>query len=135
MLEKLFHEKIGVAQKIDQFVLPSEFTYEKMHEYGIPYEKLNHIPTFFNLKYLDPSVNYDNNGEPFALYIGRIEKTKGLMSLISAFQGLPLKLKIIGFSSDGYEDELKNFLGVKQGTSCYGSNGNIEFLGKKHLKR
>lgn len=131
MLEKLFHDKIGVARKIDQFVLPSEFTYEKMHEYGIPYEKLNHIPTFFNLKDLYPSVNYDNNGEPFVLYIGRIEKPKGLMTLVTAFLGLPYKLKIIGFSSEGYEDELKEFLGVKKGTSFYGSNGNIEFLGKK----
>lgn len=133
MMAKWMHDVMKVHKRIDQFVVPSEFTYEKLHEYGIPYEKLNHIPTFFNLKERDPQVEY----KPFVLFVGRIEKQKGLMTLVKAFEELPYELKIIGFSNDGYEDELKKYLGRPIGDpnieeSCtYGKKGNIHFLGKK----
>jgi len=134
MVAKWVHDMMGITKKIDQFIVPSEFTYEKLHEYGIPYEKLNHIPTFFNLKERDPKVEY----RPFVLFVGRIEKQKGLMTLVKAFEKLPYELKIIGFSNDGYEDELKKYLGrpingdLNVEESCtYGKNGNIHFLGKK----
>lgn len=134
MMAKWTHDVMKVHKRIDQFIVPSEFTYEKLHEYGIPYEKLNHIPTFFNLKERDPQVEY----KPFVLFVGRIEKQKGLMTLVKAFEELPYELKIIGFSNDGYEDELKKYLGrpikgdLNIEESCtYGKNGNIHFLGKK----
>ena len=111
------HDIMKVHKRINAFVVPSEFTYEKLHEYGIPYEKLNHIPTFFNIKEVNPQVKYD----PYVLYVGRLEKQKGLMTLIKAFRNSDFNLKIIGFSNDGYEEELKNHaIGCK----------NIEFLGK-----
>lgn len=134
MMAKWMHDVMKVHKRIDQFIVPSEFTYEKLHEYGIPYEKLNHIPTFFNLKEKDPKVEY----KPYVLFVGRIEKQKGLMTLVKAFGDLPYELKIIGFSNDGYEDELKKYLGrpikgdLNIEESCtYGKNGNIHFLGKK----
>lgn len=137
MMAKWLHDVMKVHKRIDAFVVPSEFTYEKLHEYGIPYEKLNHIPTFFNLKEVNPQVSYDNNGKPYVLFVGRIEKQKGLMTLVKAFENLPYDLKIIGFSNDGYEDELKNYLARPfgnpndEGSCVYGKNGNIHFLGKK----
>lgn len=137
MMAKWLHDIMKVHKRIDAFVVPSEFTYEKLHEYGIPYEKLNHIPTFFNLKEKNPKVSYDNNGKPYVLYVGRIEKQKGLMTLVKAFEELPYELNIIGFSNDGYEEELKNYLGRPLGDTniedccTYGRNGNIHFLGKK----
>lgn len=122
MMAKWLHDVMKVHQRIDAFVVPSEFTYEKLHEYGIPYEKLNHIPTFFNLKEVNPQVTY----EPFVLYVGRLEKQKGLMTLIRAFKDAPYQLKIIGFSNDGYEEELK---------ACAGESKNIEFLGKMNFEQ
>lgn len=119
MMAKLFHDVVGVTKKIDAFVVPSEFTLEKLNEYGIPKEKLHHIPTFFNLKEEDPNVEY----HPFFLFVGRIERQKGLMTLIKAFEDTEYKLKIIGFSNDGYEDELKQYL--------QGKRHHIEFLGRK----
>ena len=115
---KLLHDVMGVTKKINAFVVPSMFTLSKLCEYGIPQEKLNHIPTFFNHKDSDPQVEY----QPFALFVGRIEKYKGMMTLLDSFINSPNKLKIIGFSNDGYEDELKAYLKNKQ--------HNIEFLGK-----
>lgn len=118
MMAKCLHDMMGVTRKIDAFVVPSEFTVEKLREYGIPSNKLHHIPTFFNLKEIDPLVEY----KPFVLFVGRIEKQKGLMTLVKTFEGLSYHLKIIGFSNDGYIDELTKEL--------EGKEHNIEFLGK-----
>ena len=122
MTAKWFHDVIHVTKKIDAFVVPSSFTLKKLEEYGIPKEKLNHIPTFFNLKEIDPEVEY----KPFVLFVGRIEKQKGLMTLVKAFENTEYNLKIIGFSNDGYDDKLKNYL--------KGKKHNIEFLGRKKFE-
>lgn len=137
MMAKWMHDVMKVHRRIDAFVVPSEFTLDKLNEYGIPMEKLNHIPTFFNLKEVNPDVEY----KPFVLFVGRIEKQKGLMTLVKAFEELPYELRIIGFSNDGYEDELKRYLGrpingdlnVEESTA-YGKNGNIHFLGRKSFE-
>lgn len=137
MLAKWFHDVIKVHKDIDAFVVPSEFTLKKLSEYGISQSKLNHVPTFFNLKESNPNVDY----KPFVLYVGRIEKQKGLMTLVKAFEELPYDLKIIGFSNDGYEDDLKNYLGKPKMddskstlSDAYGKNGNIFFLGRKNFE-
>lgn len=122
MMAKWLHDTMKVHKHINAFVVPSEFTREKLHEYGIPYEKLNLIPTFFNLKENNPQVTY----EPYVLFIGRLEKAKGLMALVEAFKDLPYMLKIIGFSNDGYEEKLKAY--------SHGSK-NIEFLGKMDFEQ
>lgn len=122
MAAKWLHDVMKVTKKINAFVVPSSFTLEKLKEYGIPENKLFHIPTFFNLKEDNPIVEY----KPFILFVGRIEKQKGLMTLIKAFENTDYNLKIIGFSNDGYEDELKNYLKDKK--------HNIEFLGRKSFE-
>ena len=60
------------------------------------------------------------------MFVGRIEKQKGLMTLIKTFEGTGYNLKIIGFSNDGYEDTLKDYLKGKQ--------HHIEFLGRKSFE-
>lgn len=122
MAAKWLHDLMGITKKINAFVVPSSFTLEKLHEYGIPSKKLYHIPTFFNLKEDNPIVEY----KPFILFVGRIEKQKGLMTLIKAFENSDYTLKIIGFSNDGYENELKDYLKNKM--------HNIEFLGRKQFE-
>ena len=137
MMAKWMHDIMKVHRRLDAFVVPSEFTLGRLHEYGIPMEKLNHIPTFFNLKEVNPEVEY----KPFVLFVGRIEKQKGLMSLVKAFETIPYELKIIGFSNDGFEDELKQYLGRPingdlnvEETTAYGKNGNVHFLGRKKFE-
>lgn len=122
MAAKWLHDMMGITKRVNAFVVPSTFTLGKFVEYGVPTEKLFHIPTFFNLKESNPSVDY----KPFVLFIGRIEKQKGLLTLIKAFVGSDYELKIIGFSNDGYEDELKEYL--------EGKLHHIEFLGKKSFE-
>lgn len=48
------------------------------------------------------------------------------MTLVKAFESTNYALKIIGFSNDGYEDEIKTYLA--------GKSHRIEFLGKKNFE-
>jgi glycosyltransferase involved in cell wall biosynthesis len=116
-----FQQTLKIREKIQVFVVPSMFTIEKLKAYGLPSSKIVHIPTFFNFRSIPeaPEISY----EPFALYVGRIEPEKGLLTLIKAFESTGFNLKIIGFSTSGFDDELKNYLKNK--------NENIEFLGRK----
>jgi glycosyltransferase involved in cell wall biosynthesis len=113
-----YHALLGITKKIDAFVVPASFTLNKLRQYGVQGEKLHHIPTFFNLKKEPETIEY----KPFFLYVGRISKEKGLMTLIKAFVDTSYQLKIIGFSSDDYEGYLKNYLQDKKHA--------IEFLGR-----
>ncbi|MDE7385932.1 MAG: glycosyltransferase family 4 protein [Muribaculaceae bacterium] len=116
---KALHDAMGVTRRVDAFVVPSSFTMSKLNEYGIDATRLNHIPTFFNLRPYDASaISY----EPFFLYVGRVERQKGLQTLVDAVKGTRHRLKIIGFSNDGYDLELKK--------SLTEAGGNIEFLGR-----
>jgi glycosyltransferase involved in cell wall biosynthesis len=115
---------IGIEKKISAYVVPSKFTISKLMQYGFPANKLYHIPTFFNFQQLEPNSNI--SFEQFALYIGRIEEEKGLMTLVKAFVNTNYSLKIIGSSSTGYESILKQYLADKQHS--------IEFLGKMEFK-
>jgi len=121
-MTKKFHELLKVIKKIDAFVVPASFTLNKLIQYGIPPAKLYHIPTFYNLKDADIEIKY----EPFMLFVGRIEKHKGLMTLIKAFENTDYQLKIIGFSNSGYENELKAYLS--------NNHTNITFLGRKETQ-
>lgn len=123
MSAKLLHDKMNITRKIDDFIVPSTFTLEKLKQYGVADSKLHHIPTFFNQKEISPEVVYGD----YALYVGRIERQKGLMTLIKSFVGTENKLKIIGFSNDGYEEELKLYLSDKK--------HNIEFLGRMEFEK
>lgn len=121
-LAKRFHDRLKITELVDRFIVPSSFTVSKLRQYGIPKEKLNHIPTFFNLKEQKNEITY----QPFFLFIGRLEKQKGLKVLIDAFIDTPYNLKIIGFSSSGYDKELQDYLKDKK--------HNIEFLGRKSFE-
>jgi glycosyltransferase involved in cell wall biosynthesis len=112
---------LRLTKKIDAFVVPSKFTIGKLKQYGFPDEKLFHIPTFFNFQSVKKGV--DIVAEPFALFIGRVEEEKGLMTLVKAFENTGYNLKIVGFSSSGFDMELKKYLENK--------THNIEFLGLK----
>ncbi|MGZ8559054.1 MAG: glycosyltransferase family 4 protein [Chitinophagaceae bacterium] len=112
---------LGLTKKISAFVVPSKFTISKLQQYGFPAEKLFHIPTFFNFQTL--KGKQDISYEPFALFVGRVEEEKGLMTLLKAFENTNYALKIIGNSSSGYDKVLKKYLENK--------NHNIEFLGLK----
>lgn len=115
-----FEKTVDIKKKTEAFIVPSKFTLKKLQEYGFPDDKLINIPTFFNSNLLDDKMQVSYS--PFALYVGRIEAEKGILSLVKTFKNLPYKLKIIGFSNTNYVEELRNYMGDE----CR----NIEFLGQ-----
>lgn len=121
---KMLHDRLGVTDRIDAFVVPSSFTLGKLAQYGIPAEKLHHIPTFYNGVHPEGT---DISYEPYFLYIGRIAEQKGMWTLIKSFAKSGLPLKIIGTSADGLENQLKKYLA--------GHNHRIEFLGFMPFER
>jgi glycosyltransferase involved in cell wall biosynthesis len=114
---------LKIRNKIDAFIIPSEFTISKYREYGVKKDKIYHIPTFFNSFSIDSEQKTYND---FFLYVGRIDHEKGLLTLIKAFEDTNYKLTIIGFSTNGYDLVLQDYL--------KGKNHNIEFAGKLDFK-
>jgi glycosyltransferase involved in cell wall biosynthesis len=74
------------------FICPSKFSMNIHLEAGIPEEKLVHVPNFIKLK------NFEPNYEPgdYILFVGRLSKEKGVLTLLKAVKGLDIELKIVG---------------------------------------
>lgn len=120
-----FHQLLGITNKIDAFIIPSEFTLTKLLSSGIPERKLVHIPTFYKAIKSSCSESPISYGD-FALFVGRIEEEKGIMTMVKAFEGTDMSLKIIGFSSNDYLEKIHKYLSGKQ--------HRIEFLGRQSFE-
>ncbi len=93
--ESYISKALGDVRHIDLFLSVSEFHRNIMLKSGIPSTKLEVLHNFVDTdKYKTEHINLD-----YFLYFGRIEKLKGIETLISAFKGSPHKLKIIGDGS------------------------------------
>ena len=113
-------QKVRVKKKIDKFIFPSKFTLSKFVEAGFQKNKLEYLPTLFNSNLINRKLPIEY--EKFALYIGRTDPDKGLMTMLNAFINTDYSLKIIGFSNGDYHNSLIEY--------TKGKNHNIEFLGK-----
>ena len=89
-------------KNVDIFIAPSIFLKNKMIEFGFDSRKISILPYFIETD--DYAVSSENRG--YFVYLGRLEKTKGVDILLNAIQksGIAKKyeLKIIG---DGTEKE------------------------------
>ena len=107
-----------MLKHVDAFISPSRFTMKKHLEAGLQIPIL-HIPYFLS----EPAA--EDSGEsphsrPYFLFVGRLEKIKGVQNLIPLFQKHPeYELLIAGEGT--YEPELKT---MAKGIA------NIRFLGK-----
>ena len=123
-----FEAKVNSSDRYEKcvnlYISPSIFLRNKFIEYGYDQKKILHIPNFMELDQFNPYYDFEN----YLLFIGRLEREKGLVTLIKGFakrsDGKSLKLKIAGAGS--MEEELKamvqhmklsniEFMGFKQG--------------------
>jgi glycosyltransferase involved in cell wall biosynthesis len=110
-------------QHVDGFISPSRFTKNKHHEFGLNIP-ITHIPYFLpKLKkhaHEPQSESKSVHNRPYFLFVGRLEKIKGLQYLIPTFKRYDnYDLLIAG---DGtYGNELKRLAEGSQ---------NIKFLGR-----
>jgi len=102
--ESYFNHWRRVYDKIDLFISPSNFLKEKMVQFGFKEERIKVLPNFLNLtKYQDKVVSLK---EDFYLYVGRLEKQKGIKELVDFFNQRTETLKIIGTGE--LEQDLKS---------------------------
>lgn len=92
-------------EQVDTFIAKSEFSRNKHHEFGFP-KDMEVIPYFLP----DEAEEFTDSGRPYDrpyfLFVGRLEKIKGLDDVIPAFASYKdADLLIIGTGE--YEDELR----------------------------
>jgi glycosyltransferase involved in cell wall biosynthesis len=95
---------------VDCFISPSRFTLKKHLDMGLKIP-IKHIPYFLPTpsETIEKDQEKKNNDRPYFLFVGRLEKIKGLQNVIPVFkEKLNYDLLIAG---DGeYEEKLKKLL-------------------------
>jgi glycosyltransferase involved in cell wall biosynthesis len=105
---------------VDLFIAKSRFSKEKHAEFGFARD-MQVIPYFLPAAAAAPAPSERPQTRPFFLFVGRLEKIKGLQDIIPRFAGEgPADLVIIGAGE--YEAELKA-LGA--------AHSRVKFLGRK----
>lgn len=107
--ESWHHLKKTVIRYSDMFLATSQFVKGKFVEAGFPADKIVVHPNFLDFAPL-PCTTPPGN---YAVYVGRLSKEKGLLTLLKAFLHLPqLPLKILG--EGPLEKELNQFVSDHQ---------------------
>ncbi len=92
----------GSVNKIDHFIAVSNFQRKKLIELGLPENKISTVHNFIDTSKLEPNTS---PGEYF-LYFGRLERYKGIFTLIEAASPLTdTPLLIVGDGTDRLEIE------------------------------
>lgn len=88
---------LGSVSKVDHFIAVSDFQRNKLIELGVPQAKITTVHNFIDLSYIPPSYEV---GEYF-LFFGRLERYKGIFTLIEAASALTdTPLLIVGDGTD-----------------------------------
>lgn len=86
-LSILYHKKLEMTEKIDDYVCTNRFMADVMKRYGYEKRKLHVIPTFFKeddeIRSWDKS-NKVNSKQINFLFIGNIDESKGIYDLLEA---------------------------------------------------
>jgi glycosyltransferase involved in cell wall biosynthesis len=108
-------------QHLDRLLLPSRFALERHRADGIDVP-MQVLPSFVPIPREDATPRA---GAPYFLFVGRLEKLKGLQDLLPVLRDFPeARLRIAGAGT--YEHELRR---LAQGLT------NVEFLGQVHPNR
>ena len=109
-LPEFIHRRLNtISKSTTLFLASSQFVKKKFVEAGFPGEKITVHPNFLDFEPLDSVVSPGN----YAIFVGRLSKEKGLLTLLKAFKGLPeIPLKILG--EGPMEAELIEFVRLHQ---------------------
>ncbi|MFW9879128.1 MAG: glycosyltransferase, partial [Candidatus Thorarchaeota archaeon] len=125
-IESYFNRFLNKYKWVNYFICPSRFLLEVHDDAGIERNKLIHIPNFILIDDFLP--NFTPGG--YILFIGRIAREKGLLTLIKAVRGLEVELKVVGEGemSEYYRNYVKdnNITNVSFEGHKYG--GQLELL-------
>jgi glycosyltransferase involved in cell wall biosynthesis len=132
-IESYLNKWLHKYDTIRYFICPSKFSLRKHADHGINRDRLLHIPNFVNTAEHKPS--HKEGG--YALFVGRLSKEKGILTLLNASEHLDVPVRIVG---DGplkaeYEDITRDkkmthviFEGYKTGEDLKKLYENAAFL-------
>jgi glycosyltransferase involved in cell wall biosynthesis len=99
------------AASVDSFISPSRFTRQMLHDRGFVRE-IAHVPYFVPPPAIEPGpARHATEGasphpRPFFLFVGRLEKIKGLQNLFPLFREYPLADLLVA-GTGNFEAELR----------------------------
>jgi glycosyltransferase involved in cell wall biosynthesis len=91
-IESYLNKWLHKYDTIRYFICPSMFSLSKHAEHGIPQDRLLHIRNFVNFAKYKPQ--YDNGR--YVLFVGRLSKEKGILTLLAAVEHLDVPVRIVG---------------------------------------
>ena len=112
------------VRHVDAFIAPSRFGRDMHIRMGFD-APIEHLPLFVPETEADFSDSFEMPAGEYFLYAGRLEKLKGLQTILPAFKRYP-KAALVVAGEGGYEPELKR---LAEGSS------NIHFLGQVTERR
>ena len=102
---------------VNCYIALTQFAAERMIAGGLPQERIRVKPNFLP----DPPAPRRKAAEPYAVYVGRLRKEKGVATLLRAWRRLPgVPLHVLG---DGEQREELQYYAVEHAL-------NVEFLGR-----
>ena len=125
--ENYVHKYLNYYRFADHYICPSVFVYNKFKAFNFFPEKLAQIYYAFDYSLMDEiKASAKPSAEKYVVFVGRLEKIKGVMTVLKAMRLCPdIQIKIVGDGSQ--EDDLKAFASVNELT-------NITFTGKKNKR-
>jgi glycosyltransferase involved in cell wall biosynthesis len=134
-LEMYFHRFLKIYKNhVDAFITLSEFSREKMVQYGLPEEKTLCLPNYVDL----PSNGFGENPGRYILFLGRLSEKNGIMTLLQAMEKqkeIPLVVAGEGESLPVLKELVKDkkmdnvtFTGFLNGAKLEETIGNSLFL-------
>ena len=92
-LEAYAHRLMQVREKVGAFLSPSAFLRNKLIEHGLRTQRLHHLPLFLPKDKFAKSLT----NEGYLLFLGKLEKIKGIQPLLEACRLVPeVKLILAG---------------------------------------
>jgi len=89
-----YHKKAGTWQKkVNRYIALTAFAKDKFVQAGFPASKVAIKPNFTSTDLLPLP---DKEQATFALFVGRVSEEKGIRTLLEAFNGMDIPLKIAG---------------------------------------
>lgn len=108
------------ATKVDRYIALTEFARRKLVEGGLPPERFSVKPNFV---LPDPGPRSFESPGDYALFVGRIDETKGLPVLVEAWRRLTVNVPLVILGDGNYRPQLEASLRES-------GLGNIEYRGR-----
>lgn len=101
MVESYYNKWLKKYDSLRFLICPSKFLCDKLLVNGISAERLVYLPNFVNVADFKPAFEVGD----YLLYVGRLSKEKGILTLLKAVKKVNVPVKIVGDGplKSGYE--------------------------------